>query len=493
MAQPVVTPAPPSRLRSWLNLVALGLGFTFIFTNFNALQNLETSLFLEHSDPGIGASTVAIIYAFAAIGCSLAPFILQILGTKWCLIFGAVSHALFNAAHFCSSHFTLFPAGAMLGLGTGVVWPSQGKSVTKFAEDLSAAEERPLEPVVSLFNGVFFCLFMSSQILGNVISSEVLKSPASNVTIVPDLSKCGANYCPSHPNTSAHGNGGNSSGGGGCEAPDSQVKTVLVIFLVSVGIGLVLWALLPNLSRLTKAERGPMNCKTISTALTGGLLFTFQEMKALLLAPMFFYTGVEQGIFFGNFTASFVTCIVGIDGVGLIAMVFGVADAVACMVAGKAAKLTGQSGMLAIGVVIQAAFIPLMLFKTPSPDETYIFYIVAAFWGISDAIWQTQTSSMVGVVFKDNQESAFACWRLWQQLGFCFSFATSPVLCTGVSLWIGLAMLVVAAAGLAVVEVKARRQSKDIGRRGSGGVRGGGKLEDAATVGNKFPGSEDEL
>ena len=48
-------------------------------------------------------------------------------------------------------------------------------------------------------------------------------------------------------------------------------------------------------------------------------------------------------------------------------------------------------------------------------------------------------------------------------------------------------MLVIAAAGLAVVEVKARRQSKDgEGRRGSGGVRGGGKLEDAATAG-KFP------
>ena len=114
------------------------------------------------------------------------------------------------------------------------------------------------------------------------------QSPASNVTIVPDLSKCGANYCPSHPNTSAHGNGGNSSGSGGCEAPDSQVKTVLVIFLVSVGIGLVLWALLPNLSRLTKAERGPMNCKTISTALTGGLLFTFQEMKVRILREFCF-------------------------------------------------------------------------------------------------------------------------------------------------------------------------------------------------------------
>ena len=61
----------------------------------------------------------------------------------------------------------------------GVVWPSQGKSVTKFAEDLAAVEQRPLAPVVSLFNGIFFGLFMSSQIIGNQISAAVLGKVSS--------------------------------------------------------------------------------------------------------------------------------------------------------------------------------------------------------------------------------------------------------------------------------------------------------------------------
>ena len=46
--------------------------------------------------------------------------LMQILGTKYCLVIGAISHALYAAAHFCSSEFTLYPAGALLGLATGL-------------------------------------------------------------------------------------------------------------------------------------------------------------------------------------------------------------------------------------------------------------------------------------------------------------------------------------------------------------------------------------
>ena len=102
----------------------------------------------------------------------------------------------------------------------------------------------------------------------------------------------------------------------------------------------------------------------------------------------------------------------------------------------------------------------LPLFRARFHPHPHLSYIIGAFWGIADAIWQTQTSSMVGVVFSDNQESAFACWRLWQQLGFCFSFATTPLLCTYVNLWIGLALLALAAAGLAVVEIKMRKRKQ---------------------------------
>ena len=102
--------------------------------------------------------------------------------------------------------------------------------------------------------------------------------PQTNATetIDPDITKCGANYCPSPASPSASGN---SSSGGSCESPDSKTQTIFVIFLGSVSVGLVLWALLPNLSRLTKAERGPLDCKSLSEALVGGFIFTFQDFR----------------------------------------------------------------------------------------------------------------------------------------------------------------------------------------------------------------------
>ena len=111
-------------------------------------------------------------------------------------------------------------------------------------------------------------------------------------------------------------------------------------------------------------------------------------------------------------------------------------------------------------------------------------YLIAGLWGVADAIWQTQTSSMVGVVFQDRQESAFACWRLWQQLGFVLSFAASPSVCTNVGLWIGLAVLAVSTAGLGVVEIKRRKKITEEERRvgeeeGGRGVYEAGEVDES--------------
>ena len=46
------------------------------------------------------------------------------------------------------------------------------------------------------------------------------------------------------------------------------------------------------------------------------------------------------------------------------------------------------------GAFINLAVILFLRLWTPNPDEAYVFFIIAAFWGISDAIWQTQINGM---------------------------------------------------------------------------------------------------
>jgi hypothetical protein len=49
-------------------------------------------------------------------------------------------------------------------------------------------------------------------------------------------------------------------------------------------------------------------------------------------------------------------------------------------------------------------------------------YVLAALWGVADAIWQTQITSLYGVLFAKNEEAAFSNYKLWESTGYLFSF-----------------------------------------------------------------------
>ena len=56
-----------------------------------------------------------------------------------------------------------------------------------------------------------------------------------------------------------------------------------------------------------------------------------------------------------------------------------------------------------------------------------VVYVLAALWGIADAIWQTQINALYGVVFANSEEAAFSNYRLWESMGFLFSFLTQVI------------------------------------------------------------------
>ena len=53
-------------------------------------------------------------------------------------------------------------------------------------------------------------------------------------------------------------------------------------------------------------------------------------------------------------------------------------------------KLVGRMTIFVCGAIINLSVIILLFSWTPRASEAYIFFIVAALWGISDAVWQTQ-------------------------------------------------------------------------------------------------------
>lgn len=61
---------PMSRLRIFKNILVLSFGFMFLFTAFQSMANLQTSL---NKEQGVGAWSLSAIYAALIVSCMFLP------------------------------------------------------------------------------------------------------------------------------------------------------------------------------------------------------------------------------------------------------------------------------------------------------------------------------------------------------------------------------------------------------------------------------------
>merc|ERR1719237_949596 len=123
------------------------------------------------------------------------------------------------------------------------------------------------------------------------------------------------------------------------------------------------------------------------------LVATFRHMKKkeqILVIPITFWSGIEQGFFGADFTAGLVTCAYGVHTVGRVLILFGVCNAAASIGFSFIIKKDGRLPIFVLGACINALVIIVMLAWTPTQSTLGVVYFLAALWGIGDAIWQTQ-------------------------------------------------------------------------------------------------------
>ena len=87
-----------------------------------------------------------------------------------------------------------------------------------------------------------------------------------------------------------------------------------------------------------------------------------------------------------------------------------------------------------------------------------VVYILAALWGIADAIWQTQINALYGVLFPSEEEAAFSNYRLWESLGFLVAFITlSCGVCAFPKLILAIFLLAAGMVGYLILEYQLRK------------------------------------
>uniref|UniRef100_A0A8C0D166 Protein unc-93 homolog A n=1 Tax=Balaenoptera musculus TaxID=9771 RepID=A0A8C0D166_BALMU len=385
--------------RSLKNILVLSFGFLLLFTAYGGLQSLQSSLY---SEDGLGVAALSTLYgAMLLSSLLLPPILIAKLGCKWTIVISMCCYVAFSLGNFYASWYTLIPTSILLGLGAAPLWSAQGTYLTIMGNTHAEKTGKVSKDVVSQYFGIFFLIFQSSGVWGNLISSLVFGQ------------------------TPTQGSG------------------FLAVLLTA--------AFLEPIKDAEQKSEGEKQAPSFwSTLLSTVKLFRDKRLCLLVLLPL--YCGFQQAFLAGDYTRSYTTCALGIQFVGYVMICFSAVNALCSVLYGKLAQYTGRIALFALGAVTQlSCFIALLLWK-PHPRQLPLFFVFPGLWGMADAVWQTQNNALFGVLFEKNKEAAFASYRLWEALGYVIAFGYSTFLCVSVKLYVLLGVLSLAMAAYGTVE-----------------------------------------
>jgi hypothetical protein len=89
------------------NLIVIGMAWMFLFTAYQSMANLQSSL---NSDEGLGTASLSTIYITLVVSCLfIPPVMIKNIGLKWTIVISQVCYLLFIAANMYPKWYILIP------------------------------------------------------------------------------------------------------------------------------------------------------------------------------------------------------------------------------------------------------------------------------------------------------------------------------------------------------------------------------------------------
>lgn len=428
------------------NLFVIGLAWLLLFTAFQSMANLQSSL---NSDAGIGTLSLSTIYVTLVVSCFfLPPIMISNLGIKNTIVTSQFAYLIFIAANTYPKWYTLIPSAVLLGIFAGPLWTAKCTFLTEIAGFYANISGENTEAVVNRFFGIFFAMFQMSQIIGNLISSTILK-PETQQTLqqIKSLDFCGFNDCP---NDLKQEN----------QIIKAQLSTVYTLCIVYIVLGLLSIFLIRIALNEFKSNKILSDFKKDQYSLLISTVKQLKNKNQILILPLTLWLGFSLAFIGADYTKSFVACAKGVDYVGYAMIFFGLLNVVGSYLFGLVVKYVGRMPCFLTAAFLNYVLIFVMMrWKLNANENDYVFYLIPALWGLADSAWQTQVNSIYGVLFKSNQEAAFSNFRLWESVGFAISYAYSNYLCISTKLYLMLAYLTMGLIGYLAIEFYERNFS----------------------------------
>ncbi|XP_067844455.1 protein unc-93 homolog A-like [Heptranchias perlo] len=432
------------------NVLVVSFGFLMLFTAFGGLQSIQSSL---NSDQGLGLASLSVIYAALILSSMfLPPVMIKYLGCKWTIVISMCCYVTFSIGNFYPSWYTLIPTAIILGFGGAPLWSAKCTYLTICGNRNARMNNKIAENVINHYFGIFFLIFQSSAVWGNLMSSLIFQYSSDTASITEEqLSYCGPANCPQYDDKIAVNT----------TSIQHSSTTIYTLSGIYTGVGIV-GALFVAifLDQLDKQEVKEFKERKVNIFSVLVATFThLRDKRQCLLIVLTMYSGFEQGFLAGDYTKAYVTCALGIQYVGYVMICFGASNSIFSLIFGKLSKYTGRIPLFLYATITNLGSIIALFLWQPRPNQLPVFFVFPCLWGMADAVWQTQTNALYGVLFQDHTEAAFANYRLWESVGFVTAFAYANFLCIKVKLTIVLIVLIIGMLLYGLVEYIAYKQS----------------------------------
>lgn len=369
----------------------LSLAFLLIFLAYGAAQNLQTTV---NTEDDMGTICLGILYTSFTVFSLVASLVVRSMGSKNALVLGTTGYWLFIVANLVPSWYTMVPASLYLGFAASIIWVAEGTYLTSSARSHAQDSNLPEGTVIGSFNGVFFGVFASHQIIGNLLTLALLSN--------------------------------------GTEGSTSGTTLLFLVFLFVMSFGVVLMCFLQKGDTKGDDDVSSSSLSFYSSmiSLSKSMITPLFDIRMLLIIPLIAYSGLQQAFVWAEFTKYIVEPALGVPGVGGAMAVYGAFDALCSVAVGKLTSgVKSITIITSAGVFVQLLVLVWILLKfsiSSGISGTFYPLLIAALWGIGDGVFNTQLNALFGLLFKHDMEGSFAQLKLWQSGSIAVVFFLSP-------------------------------------------------------------------
>ncbi|EQC41016.1 hypothetical protein SDRG_02074 [Saprolegnia diclina VS20] len=449
-------------------VLLLAVAFLLVFTSYNAIENLETSIlpgaclgcdahsplvvcqrdsvcvakveyacdaacaapFVECKST-LGSTTLGVIYLCFMLSSMLGPLVPQMIGEKASLIGSSACYGVFAVANMVvAMHpaatelhpWILLPASALIGLAASVLWVSQGSYLTRLSVCYAQFKNLPDTSSMGYMNGTFSAIYKASQLTGNVLSSFILGTLQwSSATLFTTYAML------------------------------SFVGTGLLCFLEPLQ---KLQRLPTEGSKLLPGEEPPHSPLASMRAVWN----LARDPRMVVFAPLMLFTGIQQGFTSSEFTSSFIRESLGEASIGYVMAVFGGMSVVFSYILGRVTDRVGPMWTQLVACAAQFTAYSMCLWTpmTKCDGQWTLILVCAVLLSLSEAASSTIPSVVLGQEFTANALNAFSLFRVYHSGAASLSFFGLPLLSLTGRLYVLLASTALAAASMVLYATRYR-------------------------------------